>query len=82
LVFDEIKTHQMSQHRILRSRTPDLVKQEICCAMRCVVISPAQRGEIGGISLDPMANPESKDKMGTIACQRTSGHAQANGVMR
>src|SRR5665811_2484365 len=29
LVFDEIKTHQMSQHRILRSRTPDLVKQEI-----------------------------------------------------
>lgn len=29
LVFDEIKTHQMNQHRILRSRTPDLVKQEI-----------------------------------------------------
>ena len=29
LVFDEIKTHQMNQHRTLRSRTPDLVKQEI-----------------------------------------------------
>jgi hypothetical protein len=29
LVFDEIKTHQMNQHRILRSRTPDLVKQEV-----------------------------------------------------
>ncbi|MET3807237.1 hypothetical protein ABIB25_004260 [Nakamurella sp. UYEF19] len=30
LVFDEIKTHQMNaQHRQLRSRTPDLVKQEI-----------------------------------------------------
>jgi hypothetical protein len=29
LVFDEIKTHQMNHHRIIRSRTPDLVKQEI-----------------------------------------------------
>lgn len=29
LVFDEIKTHQMSPTRLLRSRTPDLVKQEI-----------------------------------------------------
>ncbi|MET3808746.1 hypothetical protein ABIB25_005776 [Nakamurella sp. UYEF19] len=29
LVFDEIKTHQMSRTRLLRSRTPDLVKQEI-----------------------------------------------------
>lgn len=29
LIFDEIKTHQMSPTRLLRSRTPDLVKQEI-----------------------------------------------------
>jgi hypothetical protein len=29
LVFDEIKTHQMSPTRLLRSRTPDLVEQEI-----------------------------------------------------
>lgn len=30
LVFDEIKTHQMNaQHRQLRSKTPELVKQEI-----------------------------------------------------
>lgn len=29
LVFDEIKTHQMSPAKILRSKTPDLVKQEI-----------------------------------------------------
>ena len=30
------------------------------CAMRRSVISPAEQGEIGGISLDPMANPEPK----------------------
>jgi len=30
------------------------------CAMRRSVISPAERGEIGGASLDPMANPEPK----------------------
>ena len=29
LVFDEVKTHQLSATRLLRSRTPDLVKQEI-----------------------------------------------------
>lgn len=29
LIFDEIKTHQMKPTRFLRSRTPDLVKQEI-----------------------------------------------------
>jgi Insertion element 4 transposase N-terminal/Transposase DDE domain len=29
LAFDEIKTHQMSPTRLLRSRTPDLVEQEI-----------------------------------------------------
>jgi hypothetical protein len=34
------------------------------CAMRCSVISLAQRGEIGGKSLDPMANPEPKGKIG------------------
>jgi len=34
------------------------------CAMRRSVISPAQRGEIGGISLDPMAYPEPKGKIG------------------
>jgi hypothetical protein len=34
------------------------------CAMRRSVISPAQRGEIGGTSLDPMANPASKGNTG------------------
>ena len=34
------------------------------CAMRRSVISPAQRGEMGGISLDPMANPASKGNTG------------------
>lgn len=29
LVFDEVKTHQMSPTRLLRSRTPELVEQEI-----------------------------------------------------
>jgi len=29
LVFDEIETHQMHSSKVLRSRTPDLVKQEI-----------------------------------------------------
>ena len=34
------------------------------CAMRRSVISPAQRGEIGGTSLDPMAYPAPKGKIG------------------
>jgi Insertion element 4 transposase N-terminal/Transposase DDE domain len=29
LTLDEIETHQMSHHRVLRSRTPELVRQEI-----------------------------------------------------
>ena len=29
LSFDEIETHQTGHHRVLRSRTPELVKQEI-----------------------------------------------------
>ena len=32
------------------------------CAMRRSVVSPAQRGEMGGRSLGPMANPEPKGK--------------------
>ena len=47
------------------------------CATRRSFICPAKRGEIGGISLDPMAYPEPKGFTGTIACQETSGHAQA-----
>jgi hypothetical protein len=47
-----------------------------------VFISPAKRGEIGGISLDRMANPGPKGDPGTAACQETGGHAQAYGVMR
>ena len=50
--------------------------------MKRSVISPVQRGEMGGISLDPMANPAPKGNTGTIACQKTSGHAQAYGVTR
>jgi len=55
---------------------------DLLCATRRSAISPAQRGEMGGISLDPMAYPASKGSMGKIACQETSGHAQAYGVMR
>jgi len=55
----------------------------IDCAMKRSVVSLAQRGGIGGISLDPMANPAPKGKKkGTIACQETNGHAQAYGVTR
>src|SRR6266508_1159596 len=79
---DQLKTHLRGPGKILRSRLPDLVHQEICCAMWCSVISPAQRGETGGMSLDPMANSAPKGNMGTVACQETSGHAQAYGVMR
>ncbi|HXZ73558.1 MAG TPA: IS4 family transposase [Streptosporangiaceae bacterium] len=61
---DQLKTHLRGPAKILRSRLPDLVYQEICCAMRRSVISPAQRGEMGGISLDLMANPEPKGKIG------------------
>ena len=41
-----------------------IVAGEPDCAMRCSVISLAQRGEIGGRSLDPMANPEPKGNIG------------------
>jgi hypothetical protein len=46
--------------------TPEVRRsvEEADCAMRCSIISPAQRGEIGGISLDPMANPAPKGNIG------------------
>jgi hypothetical protein len=50
--------------------------------MRCSVIYPTQWGEIGGTSLDLMADPEPKGATGKIACQETIGRAQAYGVMR
>jgi hypothetical protein len=34
------------------------------CATKRSFISPAERGEIGGISLDPMAYPEPKGRPG------------------
>jgi hypothetical protein len=37
---------------------------DLPCAMRRSVISPAQRGEIGGTSLDLMANPAPKGNIG------------------
>jgi hypothetical protein len=61
---DQLKTHLRGPGRVLRSRLPDLVHQEICCAMKRSVISPAQRGEIGGTSLDPMANSAPKGNIG------------------
>ena len=61
---DQLKTHLRGPGRVLRSRLPDLVHQEICCAMRCSVISLAQRGEMGGISLDLMADPAPKGNIG------------------
>ena len=82
LAYKTIKTTLRGGNRRLRGQTPDLAEQEICCAMWCSVISPAQRGETGGMSLDPMANSAPKGNMGTVACQETSGHAQAYGVMR
>ena len=45
---------------------PDTVRDVIhaFCAMRRSVISLAQRGEMGGISLDLMANPAPKGNIG------------------
>jgi hypothetical protein len=71
---------QVTDPRTRRRRI--VVIDEACCAMRRSAISPAQRGEIGGMSLDPMADPEPKGSKGKRACQETSDHAQANGVMR
>src|SRR5664279_686574 len=61
---DQLKTHLRGPGKVLRSRLPDLVHQEIYCAMKRSVISPAQRGEIGGTSLDPMANSPPKGDSG------------------
>ena len=41
-----------------------LVRVKSDCAMKRSVISPVQRGEMGGISLDPMANPAPKGNIG------------------
>jgi hypothetical protein len=46
-----------------RHRTQAHVEDKICATKRGA-ISLAQRGEIGGISLDPMADPEPKGKNG------------------
>ena len=48
-VFDELKTHQRGPHMVMRSKSPDLVKQEIwghlCChyAIRTLMADVAQR---------------------------------------
>jgi hypothetical protein len=68
--------------RMLATGTHVLIRVKDGCAMKRGVISPAERGEMGGTSLDLMANPASKGNTGTVACQETSGHAQAYGVMR
>ncbi|MEB0307552.1 transposase, partial [Cryobacterium sp. 10I1] len=47
-VFDELKAHQRAQRMVMRSKAPDLVKQEIwghlCChyAIRTLMIEAAQ----------------------------------------
>jgi hypothetical protein len=41
-----------------------LIRVKSDCAMKRSVISPVQRGEMGGISLDPMANPAPKGNIG------------------
>ncbi|MDQ4032612.1 MAG: IS4 family transposase [Actinomycetota bacterium] len=61
---DQLKTHLRGPGKVLRSKLPDLVYQEICCAMGRSVISPAQRGGMGGISLDLMAYPAPKGNIG------------------
>jgi hypothetical protein len=64
LAYKTIKTTLRSGDRRLRGQSADLAEQEICCAMRRSVISPAQRGEMGGISLDPMADSAPKGNIG------------------
>jgi hypothetical protein len=64
LAYKTIKTTLRGGNRRLRGQSPDLAEQEICCAMRRSVISPAQRGEMGGISLDPMADSAPKGNIG------------------
>ena len=49
---------------MLATGTHVLIRVKSDCAMKRSVISPAQRGEMGGISLDPMANPAPKGKNG------------------
>ena len=46
-VFDELKTHQRGPRMVLRSKSPDLVKQEIwghlCCyAIRTLMVVTAK----------------------------------------
>jgi hypothetical protein len=47
-VFDELKTHQRGPRMVMRSKSPDLVKQEIwghlCChyAIRTLMVDAAQ----------------------------------------
>ena len=43
---------------------PPEVHARYMCATRRSFVCPAKRGEIGGISLDPMANPEPKGHLG------------------
>jgi hypothetical protein len=64
LAYKTIKTTLRGGNRRLRGQSADLAEQEICCAMRRSVISPAQRGEMGGISLDPMADSAPKGNIG------------------
>jgi hypothetical protein len=52
LVFDEIETHQIAGNRVLRSKTPDLVRQEIWAlllthyAIRCLIAEAAEQEDI------------------------------------
>jgi len=56
--------------------------QRYYCATRRSDVYPAQRGEIGGDISGSNGLPGSRKRKGTIACQETSGRAQAYGARR
>jgi hypothetical protein len=60
------KTHVLIRVKsdIRLERIAGFLPDGSCCAMRRSVISLTEWGEIGGESLDPMANPESKGNIG------------------
>ena len=50
--------------------------------MKRIVVSPAQRAEMGGTISGSDALPEFERTHGTIAWQKTGGRAQVSGAVR
>ena len=57
-------------------------EEERECAMKRIVVSPAQRAEMRGDISGSDALPEFERTHGTIAWQKTGGHAQVSGAAR